>query len=138
MKSLRCFHRNLPWAAAPPCLSSRRGRGALRPSDGPLAGWGGRRAMGARGASRREGVACSRHACSTAQPPTPPCGPEALTQTCPLAAGVDGPLLPARSQRPRPQAHRCGLGRKQSAVEKRPNPRARCFLPRWPCSARSW
>lgn len=68
------------------------------------------------------------HACSTAQPPAPPCGPEALAQTCPLAAGVDGPLLPARSQRPRPHAHRCGPGRKQSAVGKRPKPRARCFL----------
>lgn len=83
MKSLRCFHRNLPR----PCLSSRHGRGALRPSDSPLAGWGGRRAAGARGASCREGAACSRRA-------GVPCLQHSPAPCTPVRPRGPGPNLP--------------------------------------------
>ena len=139
MKSPRCFLRNLPQTAAPPCLSTRRGQGALGPSDGPLTGRGGRGAVGARGASCREGAACSRRTRAPRLQPSPacpPCGPEGLAQTCPGAAGVDRPLQPAEASVADLAARRCQLGRKRSVVGERPNPRATLLPAWWVCSTR--
>lgn len=139
MKSPRCFRRNLPRTAAPPCLSTRRGQGAPGPSGGPLTRRGGRGAVRARGASCREGAACSRPIGAPRLQPSParpPCGPEGLAQTCPGAAGLDRPLQPAEASVPDLAARRCQLGRKWSAVGERPNPRAALLPASWACSAR--